>query len=190
MRTLQRILLYAMLLLGSVSFLMPLALMISTGLKPIEQTMSAPPTWIPYRLYVQKDGVLTEIKQADVNNYPAASIIKKPAPRWSNYVEAIKAMKVFPRYLGNTLILCVLTVVGTVLSSSLAAYGFSRIEWRGRNSLFVLDRSPDEIVEINPSTGATLNRFAAPFDIFFGGLAVDPVTNNLWVGSSVGNLVA
>jgi len=137
-RILQRVLIYTLLLLGSATFLMPLLLMIATGLKPIEQTMSVPPTWIPYRLYVQKDGVLIEIKQADVNRYPAVSIIKKPAPRWGNYVEAIKAMKLFPRYLSNTVILCVLTVVGTVLSSSLAAYGFSRIEWRGRNSLFVL----------------------------------------------------
>jgi len=138
MRVLQRILIYAMLLLGSVTFLFPLVLMISTGLKPIEQTMSVPPTWIPYRLYVQKDGLLTEIRQADVDKYPAASIIRKPAPRWGNYVEAIKAMKMFPLYLSNTLILCVLTVVGTVVSSAFAAYGFSRIEWRGRNILFVL----------------------------------------------------
>jgi multiple sugar transport system permease protein len=138
MRILQRVLIYAMLVLGSVSFLIPLLWMISTGLKPIEQTMSLPPTWIPYRLYVEKDGVLTEIRQADVNNYPEASIIKKPAPRWENFKMAIKVMKRFPRYLRNTLILCILTVVGTVLSSSLAAYGFSRIEWRGRNKLFVL----------------------------------------------------
>ena len=138
MRILQRVLIYTMLVLGSISLLIPLILMISTGLKPIEQTMSVPPTWIPFRLYVQKEGVLTEIKQADVNKYPEASIIKKPAPRWGNYVEAIRAMKMFPRYLRNTLILCILTVVGTVVSSSLAAYGFSRIEWRGRNSLFVL----------------------------------------------------
>src|SRR6058998_1799656 len=138
MRILQRGVIYATLLLGSVLFLMPLLLMISTGLKPIEQTMSVPPTWIPYRLYVQKDHVLTEIKQAEVGKYAADSIIRKPAPRWGNYVEAIRAMKMFPRYLRNTLVLCVLTVVGTVVSSSLAAYGFSRIEWRGRNSLFVL----------------------------------------------------
>jgi multiple sugar transport system permease protein len=138
MRILQRVLIYTMLVLGSISLLIPLILIISTGLKPIEQTMSVPPTWIPFRLYVQKEGVLTEIKQADVNKYPEASIIKKPAPRWGNYVEAIRAMKMFPRYLRNTLILCILTVVGTVVSSSLAAYGFSRIEWRGRNSLFVL----------------------------------------------------
>ena len=138
MRILQRFLIYTMLLLGSLTFLFPLLLMIATGLKPIEQTMSVPPTWIPYRLYVQENGVLTEIKQADVVKYPESSIIKKPSPRWGNFRNAIMAMKVFPRYLANTLILCVLTVVGTVLSSALAAYGFSRIEWHGRNKLFVL----------------------------------------------------
>jgi multiple sugar transport system permease protein len=119
-------------------FLMPLLWMISTGLKPIEQTMSMPPTWIAYRYYVEKEGVLVEIKQSEVENHPAANVIKKPAPRWSNFVNAIKAMKYFPRYLRNTLILCVLTVFGTVLSSSLAAYGFSRIQWRGRDKLFLV----------------------------------------------------
>ncbi|RKX33490.1 MAG: carbohydrate ABC transporter permease [Verrucomicrobia bacterium] len=47
-------------------------------------------------------------------------------------------MKYFPLYLKNTLILCFLTVIGTVFSSSLAAYGFSRIQWRGRNKVFLV----------------------------------------------------
>jgi multiple sugar transport system permease protein len=112
--------------------------MISTGLKPIEQTMSSPPTWLPYRLYVEKDGALHEIQQADVDKYPADKIVKKFAPRWENFQNAIHAMKMFWTYLKNTLILCVLTVVGTVASSSLAAYGFARIDWRGRDKMFML----------------------------------------------------
>jgi multiple sugar transport system permease protein len=138
MRLLQRVLIYALLLLGSVIFLIPLLWMISTGLKPIEQTMSLPPTWIPYRLYVEKDGTLVEIKQSDVEKYPAAKIIRKTAPRWENFAKAIRAMKFFPLYLKNTLLLCLLTVTGTVLSSALAAYGFSRIDWCGRNKVFLL----------------------------------------------------
>jgi multiple sugar transport system permease protein len=138
MRLLQRLLLYIMLVLGAVTCLIPLAWMISTGLKPIEQTMSSPPTWLPYRLYVEKDGALTEIQQADIGKYPADKIVKKFAPRWDNFENAIHSMKMFWTYLKNTLILCVLTVVGTVASSSLAAYGFSRIEWRGRDKLFML----------------------------------------------------
>lgn len=58
--------------------------------------------------------------------------------RWENFPRAVAAMRHFPRYLANTLILCVLNVAGTVISSSLVAYGFARLEWRGRDRLFAL----------------------------------------------------
>ena len=44
----------------------------------------------------------------------------------------------FFTYLRNTLIVCVLGVIGVVLSSSLVAYGFSRIRWPGRDVLFIM----------------------------------------------------
>jgi len=138
MRFLQRFAIYALLVLGAITCLIPLLWMISTGLKPIEQTMSSPPTWLPYRLYIEQDGVLTEIQASDVNKYPAEKVVKKISPRWDNFMNAIRAMKVFGTYLKNTLILCVLTVVGTVVSSSLAAYGFARVDWRGRDKVFVV----------------------------------------------------
>lgn len=59
-------------------------------------------------------------------------------PRWGNFREAVVKMKYFPLYLKNTLVLCLLTVIGTVTSSALAAYGFARIPWRGRNKVFLL----------------------------------------------------
>ena len=46
------------------------------------------------------------------------------------------------------------------------------------------------MVRINPADGSVVSRFAAPFDINFGGLAVDPTTGNLWIGSSQDNRVA
>ncbi len=138
LRPLQRFLIYAVLLAGAITCLAPLLWMLSTALKPVEQTMTVPPTWLPYRLYVEENGRLTEIKPADVAKYPSARIVKKVAPRWNNFPDAIRAMKFFPMYLKNTLILCVLTVIGTVASSALAAYGFSRIPWRGRDKLFVV----------------------------------------------------
>src|SRR6266446_661643 len=109
MRMLQRLLIYGLLLLGAITCLIPLLWMISTGLKPVDQTMSMPPAWLPYRLYVEKDGTLTEIQQADVSRYPAVRIVKKVAPRWENFANAIRYMKYFPLYLKNTLVLCVLT---------------------------------------------------------------------------------
>ena len=58
-------------------------------------------------------------------------------PQWNNYAEAVSGMP-FWRYLANTLFLCGGSVVGTVVSCSLVAYGFSRIEWRGRDLVFGL----------------------------------------------------
>src|SRR6266850_1601754 len=54
----------------------------------------------------------------------------------------------------------------------------------GVNELLLLDGSPDEIVRVNPANGAVLGRFDVPFDVNFGGLAIHPVTGNLWVASS------
>jgi multiple sugar transport system permease protein len=44
----------------------------------------------------------------------------------------------FHIYLGNTLIVTFFGVTGTLLSTSLVAYGFSRLRFRGRNVLFLI----------------------------------------------------
>lgn len=48
----------------------------------------------------------------------------------------IRHRATFWTYLGNTLIVCLLGCVGTVLSSSLVAYGFARIQWPHRDKIF------------------------------------------------------
>jgi multiple sugar transport system permease protein len=90
------------------AFLAPFAWMVSTSLKPLSETMSLPPRWVPSHL------------------------------QWDNYPEAIQAMGHFWTYTGNSLFLCVVTVIGTVASSSLAAYGFSHVDWKGRDSVFLI----------------------------------------------------
>ena len=60
----------------------------------------------------------------------------------------------------------------------------------GRGSLFVADYVEDDLIEIDPNTGAELSRFdlnptGAPFfDLFYGDVDVHPTTGNLWVVSS------
>ena len=54
-----------------------------------------------------------------------------------NYPDALRSQP-FGQFFLNTLFYCVTTVVGVVLSSSLVAYGFSRINWRGRDQIFYL----------------------------------------------------
>lgn len=55
---------------------------------------------------------------------------------WENYVRAFEMID-FWTNLRNTLFICVTVVIGTILSSSLAAYSFARIEWPGRNVVFI-----------------------------------------------------
>jgi len=104
---LRSMLIHGVLLSGSVVFLFPLAWMVSTSLKPIEQTMVMPPKWIPEPI------------------------------RFVNYVDAVSYIPFFS-YAWNTLTICVLSTAGMVLSSSLVAYGFSRIDWKGRDVLFMI----------------------------------------------------
>jgi len=59
------------------------------------------------------------------------------AMQWSNFPQAVTAIP-FTRFLGNTLIITGLTVLGAVISNPLIAYGFSRIEWPGRDKIFFL----------------------------------------------------
>ncbi len=65
------------------------------------------------------------------------SALRSLAPQWHNYADALQAFP-FMRYLCNTLILCVVTMIGTVLSAALPAYGFSRLRWKGRDTLFFI----------------------------------------------------
>ena len=54
-----------------------------------------------------------------------------------NYTHALSLIP-FWSQLGNTVLLSVSTVVGTVLSCSFVAYGLSRVDWPGRRPLFGL----------------------------------------------------
>lgn len=106
-RLVQRTLIHAVLLVGSALFLFPLIWMISTSLKPLDQTMRMPPQWIPNPIL------------------------------WHNYIEAVQYIPFFT-YARNTIIIAVLGTLGTVVSSALVAYGFSRIEWKGRETVFLI----------------------------------------------------
>ncbi len=59
-----------------------------------------------------------------------------PEPfRFHNYVEALTILP-FGRYFINTVIIVILTVSGVVITSSISAYSFARLQWRGRDLVF------------------------------------------------------
>jgi len=107
-------LVYCLLIVGSLVFMFPLMWMISTSLKPIEETMRLPPQWIPSTF------------------------------QWGNYWRAITYQSdvlgyiPFLRYGMNTMYLAILGVTGTVLANALIAYGFARIRWPGRDVFFAI----------------------------------------------------
>lgn len=53
---------------------------------------------------------------------------------WENYAQAWRTAP-FTRYTLNTLLICVFSVAGSVLSNSFVGYGFAKIHFRGRETL-------------------------------------------------------
>jgi multiple sugar transport system permease protein len=54
---------------------------------------------------------------------------------FSNFADAMNSVP-FVTYFLNTMIILVPSVIGTVISCALTAYGFSRLEWKGRDLVF------------------------------------------------------
>jgi len=108
---------FVLFMLG-LTFLGPLLWMISTSLKPIEETMAMPPKWVPSRVMFE--------------NYKTAIV---DPDRWKPEEDPVPP---FARYALNTLYIVVLGVTGTVISNALVAYGFARVPFRGREVLFAL----------------------------------------------------
>jgi multiple sugar transport system permease protein len=58
-------------------------------------------------------------------------------PTTEHYSKALRRAPVLT-YFRNSLVVCTLSVFGTVLSSSLIAYGFAILRWKGRDTIFFL----------------------------------------------------
>lgn len=103
---------HVLLVVLSIIFVSPLLWMISTALKPIGETMSTPPRWIPTHVL------------------------------WKNFPEAVKyrseELGYIPLlvYARNTLVVTLLAVGGAVFSNALVAYSFARLKWPGRDAFF------------------------------------------------------
>ena len=66
---------------------------------------------------------------------PLAELLARSSLPWTPKGDRTKTIT-FLTYLSNTLLVAVLSVLGTLSSSSLVAYGLSRIQWKGRATLF------------------------------------------------------
>ncbi len=71
----------------------------------------------------------------EVYRFPPSFGLERP--QWSNYREAFTRLPV-ARFLGNSLFITIVSVVGAVLTSSMAGYVLGRIRFRGRSFCFAL----------------------------------------------------
>lgn len=111
--TLTRAAIAALMCAVSLFYASPLIWMFSTSIKPEAQAISRQITLLPEPPTIAPTQAL--------ENYSA--VWKDPSID-------------FPLYLRNTIIVAALAVAGMVISTSIVAYGFSRIRWRGRGFFF------------------------------------------------------
>jgi multiple sugar transport system permease protein len=156
------------LLLGSIIVMMPLVWMLSTSLKTDDSSTTFPPQWIPrdprtvqidgrtcYIYSIPVNGEMRELalykktgKEGDFRN-PANPSEKYTLTvgdgkrvtdvrlHWENYPKAM-TMVPFIKYIWNTLLIVVTTLVGVLISCTLVAYGFARFRAPWFNILFLL----------------------------------------------------
>ncbi|MEM7119318.1 MAG: carbohydrate ABC transporter permease [Chloroflexota bacterium] len=92
-----------------ITFLIPALWMFSSSLKASTEVFQVPVVWIPEN------------------------------PQWNNFVRIFNIPGIpFATFLWNTIKVVIWAVSGTVLSSALVAYSFTRLEWPGRNIVFGL----------------------------------------------------
>jgi len=81
--------------------------------------------------------MVTTALKTDVEIFQVPPSLFPAAPQWQNFLASTQTIP-FWLYMYNTLVICLLTIIGTVASCSLIAYGFARVRWPGRNVVFMI----------------------------------------------------
>lgn len=117
----------------SVAWIMPLIWMVSSSVKPQEEITTG-----EFQLLPDEPA---KLPQYAYENYYAGrpKIVEPDGTERLGYEGVLTSDNVhFMLYLRNTLIVALLSVGGMVFSSAVAAYGFARIQWPGRNVVFAI----------------------------------------------------
>jgi multiple sugar transport system permease protein len=104
-----RILLYVTLAVALVPFLFPIFWLVTGAFRPNTTLLQTPPEWWPHEWTLDNFRALLDYREVDL-----------------------------VRYALNTFYISGFAVVAGVISSSLVAYGFARIPFRGRDTLFAV----------------------------------------------------
>ncbi|MFQ6058494.1 MAG: carbohydrate ABC transporter permease [Anaerolineae bacterium] len=105
----KNVVVYTLLILLGALFVFPFFWMVTSALKPEHQIFIWPPRWIPEPIM------------------------------WGNFAKALgNPLLPFHLFFRNTMIIEVAVVTGRLLSCTLVAYGFARLEAPGKNVLFTI----------------------------------------------------
>ncbi|MCE7982454.1 MAG: carbohydrate ABC transporter permease [Caldilinea sp. CFX5] len=102
------ILKYTILLILAITFIMPFYWMLSSAVKSDTQVYTVPPVWFPVPQH------------------------------WNNFWDAWTAENYWLFTYNTVVLYAIPATIGTVLSSCLVAYSFSRLRWIGRDTLFAI----------------------------------------------------
>lgn len=138
----------------SLVFATPFIWMASTSLKAADKIQTSPTDIVPRATFVvsnghelrvapgMRKGDKIEVQVMNGNQETDQILLVSPSDLHehpyldgANYSDALQSFP-FVRYLRNTAIICIIAVIGTVLSCSLVAYGLACVQWRGREVLF------------------------------------------------------
>ena len=104
-----RAFLYAAVVFGATVFMLPFLFALSSSLKTPQELEIFPPSLLP------------------------------AIPQWQNYVTLFHMPNLpYGVWFENSVIITVLTTLGTTISASASAYGFARFRWPGRDACFAI----------------------------------------------------
>lgn len=119
-KTIFHILVYAFLILITISVLIPFYWMLLTSVKSQVMIEQVPP--------------ILFLKPADweINNYKLLFEVVQSGPR--------RGQPLFPffTYMKNTILVSIITTAGTTITTILASYAFARLKFKGSNLVFVI----------------------------------------------------
>lgn len=102
-----RMLTHTVLILCSITMLIPFLWMVSSSLKSMDELFAEPPVWIPAHI------------------------------AWENYVYMFEQAP-WITYFVNTAVITVCTILGQLVTCSMAAYAFARLKFKGRDAIFII----------------------------------------------------
>lgn len=126
------VLVHVILFLLLALFVLPFFWVLETSIKPDKDNIAVPPKWYPVAMTdkeyqeAKRDGDLTPFQ-----------LKYGFAPTIHHYIRAFQEYPILV-WIKNTLVIVVFSVLGTLISCTLAAYAFARLRWPDRKLFFAV----------------------------------------------------